>query len=281
MLIQITNRCNFKCIHCMNNCTPDDDNQMTYDDFVRSVQLSRTLNSTVLIISGGEPTLHRKWVDIVSYACENMKTVIIATNGWWLVWNKHENVVQSEMLKLLAKYNNLNIQVTSIKGLYTSDSKHLSVEAVWAGASDFKNTLKSRGIKRRFTIATDRKEIYMTSLGRATEHEELLEEAKKATSKTTDCFRGCLAGAQTVLPIAISVLEQHGKFCTPRINCKGEMSWAECWSCPGFASINDPLEVIMLKARSWRPCGKCADYQKLLDIKTPDYVEAKKILGIE
>ena len=280
MLIQITNRCNMNCIHCMQECTSDNQPEMPYKSFTQAVDLSVKLGCKVLAISGGEPTLHNKWVEMVSYACEHMHTVSLVTNGWWLVWHRHESRCKTELVKLLQKYNNLLVQVTSIKGLYFSDIGHLTPEAIVEGSNEFKNQLKSLGIKRKFYIVTDRKEISMTSLGRAAKNPELLEEAKNARDKTTDCLRGCLAGAQAPLPFAIQLLEEHGKFCTPRINCKGEIGWAECWTCPGFATIDDPLEIIFMNSRTWRPCGKCADYKKLLDASTDQYIKARQILNI-
>lgn len=77
--IELTSRCDLKCIHCMRSKTPS-------PDLTKSIchnlldQLARmgTLNVT---FSGGEPLLHKDFFDLIAYARQKNFNVKIASNG--------------------------------------------------------------------------------------------------------------------------------------------------------------------------------------------------------
>lgn len=93
--------------------------------------------------------------------------------------------------------------------------------------------------------------------------------------------------AQTDFKTATCVLEENNRFCKPFIDWEGGIHWSESHLCPEFFKIPPHLTMddamfdqIAEAAHAWRPCGKCADYKKLLNNNGPKYILAKKNLGI-
>ena len=75
-------------------------------------------------------------------------------------------------------------------------------------------------------------------------------------------------------------MESRGKFCHPLVDWQGSLHWAESWLCPAFAHVTEDNATIAEKAHTWRPCGLCAGYRKLLANNEPKYLLAKLILGV-
>ena len=82
MYIQITNKCNMKCDHCVFSCTKRG-SFMSLDTFEKACQIARD-NGSFITIGGGEPTLHPDFLKIlmvaINYQVESGSTWI-ATNG--------------------------------------------------------------------------------------------------------------------------------------------------------------------------------------------------------
>ncbi len=74
----ITNRCNLNCSICIRGKQYDRD--LDYDEFSR-VFSSEEYRNMEIVITGGEPTLHPKFVDIVLMASKYFKNVLVASNG--------------------------------------------------------------------------------------------------------------------------------------------------------------------------------------------------------
>jgi len=84
--IQVTTRCNMRCIHCCFDCTAKGDD-MPWDLFVHAVDLAHRANDDICI-GGGEPTLHPRIVQMVQHAVSvrglsirGYDHVMIITNG--------------------------------------------------------------------------------------------------------------------------------------------------------------------------------------------------------
>lgn len=269
MLLQITNTCGMNCPHCMQNSTidPQHMDDQTVDAFLKMLDNVHVLT---VAITGGEPMMHPKWFEIVNKVSLKVPIVTILTNGFWM--GDPETV--DNVISLLKTYPKLMIQVTSVAKYYKDHSKTLRL------VDAFKQRLKAEGLKRRMGLHSE--DIHLLSLGRCTQHPEMMEEAAHDPAGTCSCLKGATFAAQcTSFQHALSVLEIKGAFCKPSIDWKGNIRWSECWLCPSFSSVFDDPSEIGKRAMGWRPCGKCADYQKLLNRQDGQYPVVRKLLGIE
>ena len=80
--LDLTSACNFACPHCVDSGILNAGNSLDTDEIKRSLDVlcSRGLLS-VILIGGGEPTLHRDFEVIVSYIKEKGLQLGIVTNG--------------------------------------------------------------------------------------------------------------------------------------------------------------------------------------------------------
>jgi len=274
MLIQITNTCHMGCKHCLNDSTPDPQH-MTMETWDKCMIHAKAAGANVLLISGGEPTEHPSWKQIISEACDNFIEVVVPTNGMWINTSK-----EADMLDLLERYYNCSVQITSVGSYYPLH--HQTCTAVRKLKQRLKNH-PDRAMRRiefnqiKPCIDVD---IHLVSLGRAANDELCEHIADRDLSTTTSCVDGALVAVQTDYRKALRVLEQRGHFCKPRINYKGEIGWSESALCPNFATVEDSAEEVQRKVSNWRPCGKCKDYQKLLRHPAEQYCYARSLLGI-
>ena len=283
MLIQITNNCDNNCPHCLQACVgPKHNGHMSQGVFYNSLALFRKLGINVILISGGEPTLHPKWAEWTREALRSAAHVGIVTNGNWLIPGRRipdAQILAAETMVELLRENKgrLSVQISSDPMWYPNH------EDIIAGFKRF--TERFPDVVEFVTLET--KVEHMVSLGRAASNPDCLEMAKNDKTITTSCFIGALMTAQTDFKTATSVLEANNRFCKPFIDWDGGIHWSESHLCPEFFKIPSHLmmddamfDQISEAAHAWRPCGKCADYKKLLNNNYPKYVIAKKILGI-
>lgn len=87
LTIRIIGRCNFRCPVCSTFSSPKRKGIMRLVDFKKAVDtLSLERFHGVVNISGGEPTLHPRLAEMVSYASKRLADaiVVIFTNGHWV-----------------------------------------------------------------------------------------------------------------------------------------------------------------------------------------------------
>lgn len=279
MLLQITNNCDNNCPHCLQACVgPKHNEHMSQGVFYNSLALFRKLGANVIIISGGEPTLHPKWDEWTREALRVAAHVCITTNGNWLIPETNTSTAGTIVDLLRENRGRVSVQVCSDPMWYPN---HENIIAGYKRFTErFPDVVKF--------VALETKVEHMLSLGRAASNPDCLETAKKDKTSTTSCFMGALVSAQTDFKTTVCTLESRGKFCKPLIDWEGGIHWSESHLCPAFFKIPSHLAMddamfdqISEAAHAWRPCGKCADYKKLLNNNYPKYVIAKKILGIQ
>jgi radical SAM protein with 4Fe4S-binding SPASM domain len=89
--VEITGRCNLRCRHCFNHSGPENPHELPLQVIERLLDAMLTWNVRTLRISGGEPTVHRQFREIVD-ACNQRRIHIgLNTNG----------IYSSEMLAYL------------------------------------------------------------------------------------------------------------------------------------------------------------------------------------
>jgi radical SAM protein with 4Fe4S-binding SPASM domain len=115
--VEITDYCNQKCIFCYNQSRTE--NSMPLEYFVNIVQTLKQKNIHNVILSGGEPTIHPEFIDIVNYLGEQQINFGMATNGLAL---------NDEKINLFKKYDAfIQVSIDTIdpdiyKELHGSDS---------------------------------------------------------------------------------------------------------------------------------------------------------------
>lgn len=78
----ITRTCNLFCSHCIRSSGPKVRDQLSLDQAKYALsELHRLNQNPMILISGGEPTLHKNFYEIVEHATKFFETVMINTNG--------------------------------------------------------------------------------------------------------------------------------------------------------------------------------------------------------
>lgn len=93
-MVEITSKCNMKCPVCFANSSPQADHFETDVIKTRIGKLLEIAGPIPLQISGGEPTLHPKLGDIISYASgKGFKNIELVTNG--IVISQHPSLLKT------------------------------------------------------------------------------------------------------------------------------------------------------------------------------------------
>lgn len=79
--LELTYRCNERCIHCYIDDRINADDEMRFVDYELIIDELTEMGCLSLLITGGEPTLHPDFLDIVRYAKKKRMLVNIYTNG--------------------------------------------------------------------------------------------------------------------------------------------------------------------------------------------------------
>jgi len=77
--LDVTYRCNERCVHCY--LDHDDHGEMTTDEIKRVLHQAASAGTLILTLSGGEPFLRKDFFEILAYARALMFSVKIKTNG--------------------------------------------------------------------------------------------------------------------------------------------------------------------------------------------------------
>ena len=85
--IELTNICNFHCLHCINNASINCEEYIDRKKIYEIIDYMKANGIVCLDFSGGEPLLYPNFLDIIDYAADNEMTLSIATNGSLLTDN--------------------------------------------------------------------------------------------------------------------------------------------------------------------------------------------------
>lgn len=110
----LTRRCNLFCDHCIRSSGPGLEEELSFDSAKKTLEnLSKYYKSANLLLSGGEPTLHKNFVEIAEISSRLFDNVTINTNGL-----RHSFLEEA----ILRGRGNLGVQI-SIDGDATSHNK--------------------------------------------------------------------------------------------------------------------------------------------------------------
>ncbi|TMM45385.1 radical SAM/SPASM domain-containing protein [Colwellia ponticola] len=119
----LTRKCNLSCSHCIRSSNPSFTEMIDIDLAFQIIsQLSLIRKEAVILISGGEPTLHPSFYEIVEKSAKSFRKVVVNTNG-----------LRFSQLKRVADFENVSIQI-SLDG---DEKTHNGIR----GEGTFKKTL--------------------------------------------------------------------------------------------------------------------------------------------
>jgi radical SAM protein with 4Fe4S-binding SPASM domain len=123
----ITRRCNLFCSHCIRSSGPGIEEELSLDSALKTLHsLSKHYSTANLLLSGGEPTLHKDFVGIAEEASKLFRRVTINTNGL------REGMILSALERGVG---NIGVQI-SIDG---AEKDHDSIR----GTGTFKRSMRS------------------------------------------------------------------------------------------------------------------------------------------
>lgn len=138
--IEVTTKCNLKCIHCYEESCSQSYNQMDYNDFLKAISLLKDLNIKKIQLIGGEPFIVGKDLEkMIKAASTIFESIEIFTNG---------TLITPAWIDLIKKYN-LKIALSVYSYI---DSEHDKVTTVKGSHKKTISTIKAlneAGIKYR------------------------------------------------------------------------------------------------------------------------------------
>lgn len=266
MLIQITNRCQEGCAHCMQNSLPDSPH-MDINTFKKSLQFASFLNTQVYIITGGEPTEHPQFFEFCKLLDNHIRKskqkacFMVTSNGTWYPALKDE----VERLSKLKSYMGMQV--------YTNPK--------WYKDADF--IIEHRnGLQRIPKVILDSSDIRsMQDLGRARFNEQAQAEIDSSPYYMS-CLNGHLMFIQASPMYRLKGLVRPGLLCRPLVDFNGDVHLSESWLCPSFGNVNtDMMTTIFSNLQHSKPCCKCKLGRKFLASAEPKIIQAKGIIGID
>ncbi len=261
MLIQITNRCQEGCRHCLQNALPDGPH-MTEATFRRAIEFGRFLKNPLYVISGGEPTEHPQFFEF----CKMLDRLIgkeahfsITSNGMWYP-------EQKEMVEKLSRFKSYaGMQV------YSNPKWYKDYDFIIAHKADFEAIDK---------VTVSNETIYMQDLGRARYDEEAQAEVAK-NPYLMSCVNGHLLFKQMQTLHRMKGMLAQGTFCKPLVDYKGDVHLSESCLCPSFGNVTTDLFMdIFNQLRNAKPCLNCAGGKRFIQSTRPDILMAKKLFGM-
>jgi len=121
LVLEITHRCNLRCIHCYANSSPESSAEMKYEHAIRILDEFSRAGTVVVEITGGEPTIHRDFTHILQYALERFQLVTVLSNGTNIseqiidVCRKYKNKIVFS-ITLYSYREEVHDAITSVKG---------------------------------------------------------------------------------------------------------------------------------------------------------------------
>lgn len=248
MIINITQHCTLRCLHCMQNAGPERNEMMSKEVFDQSLCFAHNIGSRVVSISGGEPTSHPMFFDFLEKLLRSdFISVSVLSNGTFL----KDHAFTERFAQMVAKRNGFFLQISSFKGLYANyEEVH-------------KPNLKAlRLFGDKVAVCDNPNDIQMKPLGRACSG-KCYEEAKRVNGFPS-CINSSLILIQVkaIQKIGIGALMEHyQKFCLPIVSWDGSIRLGESEQCKIIANISDSISHINQKLLSFRPCGGCDSYK--------------------
>lgn len=223
MLLLITNHCKMACSHCCQRSSRNN-KHMTMKTFTEALAFIKSVNSLTLIISGGEPTDHPNFLEMMEELKKhfNSKQLLITSNGMFL-----ENREYTKEILALG----IGIQITNDPRYYPKRIKVLNHPLL-----TFEDNIRT---------------IY--PMGRALDNN-----LKSHGHTSPKCYNlRSICRKINNLSYAIRTLECEAfKFCSPMIDFLGNIKAGEFFGCTSVGTVNDTHATILENIKSL-DCNIC------------------------
>lgn len=271
------------CPHCLQDAKIGD-YHMSDETFRNTLQFGLYLGTLRYNISGGEPTSHPKFRELMEILIDFLKPLnypmrgilssiikqpypsfTIESNGEFI----RDKVLVDFIKKLIKQPKMEHIQVCSIKGLYKN--------------YDFISKYKTKILKLspKVYVHTDGIRA-MRDLGRAAVNEEYRKQAEDS-KWFMNCLNSTLIAKQCESPEVYSYQTFiHDQTCKPLVDYLGYVHMSESMWCNNVGNVNtDNFSDIWNNMRNFKPCGKCSGYKKFMNSDKPNIVMSKNIIGLD
>jgi radical SAM protein with 4Fe4S-binding SPASM domain len=94
---ELTDGCNLRCLHCYRECEPGLGNWLDAPDALRILSELAEIGVRTIELTGGEPTLHPRFREIIEFSLRKFNIVALITNGVLL---------NDELVRVLAEQRN-------------------------------------------------------------------------------------------------------------------------------------------------------------------------------
>jgi radical SAM protein with 4Fe4S-binding SPASM domain len=81
MMIELTSRCNLKCIHCYRESEPTKDDELPLEILISSLDELKNIGVNIVELTGGEPLMYYKAKEILLHCLKTFEGVALITNG--------------------------------------------------------------------------------------------------------------------------------------------------------------------------------------------------------
>lgn len=255
MTLRIISTCQNSCLHCMEESSPSRMEKMSLDTFIKTLDFIDSTSTTTINISGGEPTLHPDILEFLHEACQRNKAIFLLSNGLFL----RDNIeLRNEIFKLMSRFGNLRLQVTSIKGLYNNFIHKNEIGPILNKLPIYKK------IENKI-VFVHKLEYGVLPVGNAKKH---IEQINKFTfvdmeRKAPKCFNSYQImtsefNGDKYINKTISILKENSKtsLCVPLVKENGDMVFGEYECCNVVWNIHNKNMKLNVEDVQG-PCGSC------------------------
>lgn len=231
MLLRITNNCTMECSHCMVNALPTG-KHASIETVIKALEFNGTYDRTILIISGGEPTNHPEFLNILELLTEynnKLGKVLILSNGLFL----YDIDYREKILKAGIEFQITNDKRYYPKPIMKVNHHLLTYEYSIRNVSPFGRAIKN-------SLSTDNKAPLCFN------------------------FRSCMSKRDNFKD-ALLTLRMHKNFCTPSINIDGSIVMGETPFCHVIGNIYDKPEILYKNAIN-ASCDRCKLSRNLTEL---------------
>ncbi len=105
IIFNITHQCNLRCEHCYNNSGAKREHELSFEEIKKMIDEFAAIGVVNMVISGGEPLLHRHLFDIIEYVRSKPMSVMVFTNGTLITKDTVQKFKESHILSVATSIN--------------------------------------------------------------------------------------------------------------------------------------------------------------------------------
>ncbi len=125
--VDITDQCNYRCLHCYNNSGKASDDILTDVEILDVIKQVIEFKPTVICLCGGEPTLRRNYIQLIKECKDNNIMVNMVSNGSLLDEEELKKVKEAGLNTLQISLDGINnTQHDTFRGYRSAFEKAIS-----------------------------------------------------------------------------------------------------------------------------------------------------------